>query len=437
MGAGPDVDAVVVGAGVIGSAVALELSRRGLRTLSVDALPAAGFGSTSYSSAIVRFSYSTPIGVQMAWEGLHYWRDWAGYLGVDDERGLARLESCGMVLLDTGSGYAARVRSLYEQLGIPHEHWDAEELARRQPLVDGRRMGPPAPVDSEAFWAEPREPMAGAVWSPDAGYVTDPQLASHNLQRAAEAHGAVFRFRTRVASVDQEGGRVSGVTLDDGSRVRSRVVVNVGGPESARVTALAGLAGSTRIGTRPMRQEVHHLPAPRDAEGRPFDVVLTDDDLGFYVKPEAGGMLAIGSLEPACDELEWLEEPDDYQAGVTQAGWERQTLRLARRLPDVRIPHRPLGIVGIYDVADDWIPVYDRSDLDGFYLAVGTSGNQFKNAPIAGHCLAELVTAVEAEHDHDADPVVVTGPHTGAELDLGAFSRNRTVNADSSFTVLG
>jgi sarcosine oxidase subunit beta len=437
VGESPDVDAVIIGAGVIGSAVALELSRRGLRTLSVDALPAAGFGSTSYSSAIVRFSYSTPIGVRMAWEGLHYWRDWPAYLGVDDERGLARLETCGMVLLDSGSGYAGRVGSLYEELGIPHERWDADELARRQPLVDGRRMGPAAPVDSEAFWAEPGEPLAGALWSPDAGYVTDPQLASHNLQRAAEAHGAAFRFRTRVTSIERQGERVAGVTLDDGSRVRSRVVVNVGGPESARVTELAGLTGSMKIATRPMRQEVHHLPAPQGADGRPFDVLLTDDDLGFYAKPEAGGMLAIGSLEPACDDLEWLEEPDHYHPTVTQAGWERQTLRLARRVPDVRIPHRPVGIVGIYDVADDWIPVYDRTDLDGFYVALGTSGNQFKNAAIAGHCLAELVTAVEAGHDHDADPLVVTGPYTGAELDLGAFSRNRSVNSESSFTVLG
>ena len=30
----------------------------------------------------------------------------------------------------------------------------------------------------------------------------------------------------------------------------------------------------------------------------------------------------------------------------------------------------------MYDVSDDWIPIYDRTDLDGFYVAIGTSGNQ-------------------------------------------------------------
>ncbi len=44
-------DAIIIGAGVIGSGVAFELARRGLRTVSVDKLPAAGYGSTSASSA--------------------------------------------------------------------------------------------------------------------------------------------------------------------------------------------------------------------------------------------------------------------------------------------------------------------------------------------------------------------------------------------------
>ena len=42
-------DAVIIGAGVIGCAIAYELSKRGLRTLNVDRLPAAGYGSTSAS----------------------------------------------------------------------------------------------------------------------------------------------------------------------------------------------------------------------------------------------------------------------------------------------------------------------------------------------------------------------------------------------------
>ena len=66
---------------------------------------------------------------------------------------------------------------------------------------------------------------------------------------------------------------------------------------------------------------------------------------------------------------------------------------------------------------------------------MGTRGNQFKNAPLAGLFIATLVEFVEAGHDHDADPIRYTGEHTGQSIDLGAFSRKRAINADSTFTV--
>jgi sarcosine oxidase subunit beta len=112
-------------------------------------------------------------------------------------------------------------------------------------------------------------------------------------------------------------------------------------------------------------------------------------------------------------------------------------LRLARRFPRVGIPHERRGVVDLYDVSDDWIPIYDKTDLGGYYLAIGTSGNQFKNCHVAAYCLTRLIEAVSDGHDHDADPLRVTLPHTGLELGMGSFSRNREINRDSSFSVLG
>jgi glycine/D-amino acid oxidase-like deaminating enzyme len=88
-------------------------------------------------------------------------------------------------------------------------------------------------------------------------------------------------------------------------------------------------------------------------------------------------------------------------------------------------------------VASDWTPIYDRTELDGFYVAIGTSGNQFKNAPMVGRMMATLITAVEGGHDHDAKPVTYDCPHTGHVVDLSAFSRRRPFNADSTGTVMG
>jgi sarcosine oxidase subunit beta len=93
--------------------------------------------------------------------------------------------------------------------------------------------------------------------------------------------------------------------------------------------------------------------------------------------------------------------------------------------------------VDLYDVSDDWIPIYDRSDLDGFYLAVGTSGNQFKNGPVVGQMMAALIDACENGHKHDEDPVTFKTTYTDQRLNMGFYSRLRQINRDSSFSVIG
>jgi sarcosine oxidase subunit beta len=185
-----------------------------------------------------------------------------------------------------------------------------------------------------------------------------------------------------------------------------------------------------------MRQEVHHIPAPPGVEIERDGMVLADDDLGFYCRPDLGGNLLIGSIEPECDDLQWIEDADVYDPNVSDL-WETQVLRANRRFPEIGVPHQRRGVVGVYDVSDDWLPIYDRTDLDGFYVAIGTSGNQFKNAGSAGHAMAELIDAIDAGHDHDARPVQVVGRYTGRPVDLGAFSRNRSVTSDSSMSVHG
>lgn len=106
-------------------------------------------------------------------------------------------------------------------------------------------------------------------------------------------------------------------------------------------------------------------------------------------------------------------------------------LRASRRMPELGVPHQKKGIADLYDVSDDWVPVYDRTDLDGFYVAIGTSGNQFKNTGVAGCVMAELITAVEDGLDHDRDPLVIKGRYTGLPIEVGFFSRNRDPSATS------
>jgi sarcosine oxidase subunit beta len=429
-------DAVIIGAGVIGTSVAAELARDGMRVCVVDRGPGPGNGSTSASSAVVRYNYSTWTGVAAAWEAKHLWEDWATHLGGVDEAGMARFVKTGGLCLEFPGQDRGKVLALFDRAGVPYEQWDPDSVRRRIPQLDPGRHFPPRTLSDDRFWDEPDGELT-AYWTPDSGFVDDPQLAAHNLMVAAQRRGAHFRFRCGVTAVRRSGDRVVGVSLEDGGTVDAPVVMNVAGPHSGRINQLAGVLDDFAVTTRPMRQEVHHVPAP-DGYGNGLPGPLVADlDLGTYFRGTPGGGLLIGGTEPECDPLQWLDDADLYDPNPTQEVFKAQVYRAARRLPDLPVPESARGIAGVYDVSDDWIPIYDRTNLGGFYVAIGTSGNQFKNAPVAGRFMAELIAAVESGHDHDTDPVQVKLQRTGHVADLGHYSRRRQINRDSSFSVMG
>ena len=93
------IDAIIIGAGVIGTATAFEMAKRGYRTLSLDRNSQIGHGSTAGSCAIIRMHYSTFDGTAFAYEGYHYWRDWKDYLELPDSANLAQFKECGCLAL--------------------------------------------------------------------------------------------------------------------------------------------------------------------------------------------------------------------------------------------------------------------------------------------------------------------------------------------------
>ncbi|MFZ9040873.1 MAG: NAD(P)/FAD-dependent oxidoreductase [Ilumatobacteraceae bacterium] len=430
-------DAIVIGAGVIGASVALELARGGRRVVVVDKGPGAGAGSTSSSSAIIRYSYSTRDAILTSWEAAYRWRDWEAHLGCVDPDGMCRFITTGNLIFRTTGYDPTTMMALWTEYGIPFEDLDADEVARRYPWMDNGRYYPPKRIDDPEFAADATG-VLGAVLQADSGFVDDPALAARNLAYAARQHGAEFRFRTEVVSVDRspDGERVVGVTLADGSRLEAPVVVNVGGPHSSIINRLAGVTDDMTIGHRPLRQEAFAAPAPAGASLDDGAPLVADLDVGQYFRPQPGGTLLVGGTEPDCDPLHWIDDPDTNSPHTTVEVWETTMMRLARRLPEFGMPTKPTGIAALYDTSDDWVPIYDRSNLHGFFMACGTSGNQFKNAPLAGAFMRAIIDATMSGHDHDAEPVQFVGEVTGHTIDLGSFSRRRTP-AVTSGTVMG
>ena len=429
-------DAVVIGAGVIGACTTLELARSGRTVLCVDKGPEAGYGSTSGSCAIVRTYYSTIESCALAYEGWFVWKDWSGYLGAPDESGHAVYHDTGVTCMKTQqNGFLARTMAIMDEIGCPYDELTPDDVREKFAGIALDRFFPAKRRDHPDFGEPTGDELPGAVFFSRGGYVSDPKLTAHNAQRAAEAAGATFRFRTAVTDVLIEDGACVGVKLDDGSEVRAHAVVNVAGPHSSRLNAMAGVTHDMTITTRPMRHEVAHVPAPEGymPEG---GFVSSDSDICAYMRSAPGGHILIGSEDPECDGHSWVDDPDDFDESHTDL-WSTYVMRAGQRVPAMGVPNQARGVVALYDTTEDWTPIYDRSSLPGWYMACGTSGNQFKNAPTAGRIMTAIVDATERGHDHDADPIRFRLPNLDREIGLQAYSRRRELNADSSFSVLG
>ncbi len=447
----------VIGAGVVGCAVALELRRGGYEVTVLDKNGDVGHGSTAASCGIVRRFYAQPGMIAMAHEAWHIWDDWAAFLGpIDDD--LINFPRPGMLFIPPhlDEGAHATVAEM-QRLGIRASVLSADEIAERFPFLDIASNFPPRPADDPGFFAPTGRRIEGGVFEEDAGYVVFPALAAQNLRRAAERDGVHFVLNHRVTSIARVGSGGAGMggerrfhlETDGGTSIEAGIVVNVAGPHSAIINRLAGV--TLPLETRPLRREVHSLDNPlygaaalagddayTAAAGSGATLPIVGDlDGGIYFRPEAGGRkIIVGSTDPKCDALEFVDDPDHINTGVTGAYHELQCLRLMKRFPQVRLgPEK--GVADLYDVTvRDWYPIVDRTDLPGYYVCIGTSGSSFKTAPVLGLLMARIIAACETGNDTDSNPLQLHLPRIDTTVDTRFLSRTRG-EIRTSGTVIG
>jgi sarcosine oxidase, subunit beta len=429
------VDVVVIGAGIIGAAIALELSRAGRKVLVVDAGPGPGAGSTGSSSAIIRLHYSRLNNVVAALDSYHDWKSWSIYLGYEVSDRSIQFIDTGALVLDGADTSRSQFTEHFDALGIAYQNMTAPAIMSRFPLLDARSFGPPASPDSEDFWRPDTGPLGGFFYE-SSGYIDDPQLATRNICASARHFGASFRFREIVKGVPQRANQAIGVELESGEIITSSVVVNAGGPASDEVNLMAGVTADMTVRSRPLRTETHEIAAPDGFEPGRGGTFVTDLDLGIAFRPHGHGRLHISSIEPECDDLEWINDPWQFGERATAANYERQAWRTARRMPTLRVPSTPSGIGALYDVTPDWTPIFDRSSLDGFFLACGTSGNCFKLAPFAGRAMLAIIDAAEDGLGDDAPPIQIRASHLDQLIDLAPFSRRRKLDDNGPRNVI-
>src|SRR5688500_3025050 len=170
-----DVDVAVIGAGVVGLAIAAELGARGTRVCLLERHPRAGMETSTHNSGVIHAGIYYPKGslkAQLCVEGAERMYAFCAAHDVPHER-------CGKVIVASENGELELLDTLRAR-GL------ANEMARQE-------------IGDQAFVRarEPHVGARGALWSPDSGRVEAEALV-RTLLRIAEADGAMLLRGARV-----------------------------------------------------------------------------------------------------------------------------------------------------------------------------------------------------------------------------------------------
>ena len=346
------VDIVVVGAGIIGASVAWHLSQGGRDVLLLEQGDQPGAEASAQNAGMVR---------RLA--------------GHEVERYLA-------------------IRT-HRFLEDPPDGFERDELSRRTgavlgfaqvlgqldaAVVDLRRAG--VEVETSLRVPEAAPAMAGCplLWAwylPDERQA-DPHALVSSFVRGLRRGGGRLACGVRVLGFEAEGDRVRGVTTTAGRVSCDRVVI-AAGAWSGRLGRSAGL---DRRLVPLSRALLHSEPTPHSRPDHPWCWV---DDVGVYIKPEAGGWLV-----SACEEA--VAEPAEGPGSTGPVDPLSRAMVLdkaARMFPALGELRFRGGWTGLRTFAPDRRPHLGADPaIDGLWWATGFGGSGVTCCAAAGEALA-------------------------------------------------
>ena len=281
-------DVVVIGAGVVGLAVARALALAGREVVILEAAPAIGTGTSSRNSEVIHAGmYYSPgsLKARLSVAGRQMLYRYC------EERGIAH-RRCGKLIVAADDGEVAGLRKIRDT-GFANGVDDLALLTR-----------------TEALALEPALRCVAALHSPSTGIIDSGALML-SLLGDAESAGAMLAlqspFRAAFAHAD-------GIDIDAGGnhplQVRARALVNCGGLHAPVLAHnIAGLAAQ-------------HVPQPHYARGNYFTLAGRSPFARLvYPAPEVAGLgvhltLDLGGQARFGPDVEWIAgigSPDDYR----------------------------------------------------------------------------------------------------------------------------
>ena len=348
---------VIVGAGVVGAAIARELSQLDLRVTLLEAGPDVGAGTSKANTALL-------------------------HSGFDSKPGSleARLVARGWHLLER---YARRVGIPYEPTGALLVAWDEDQRARFAEIVDvARQNGYDEVREVEVGELYRREPnlgsgARGALAVPDESIIC-PFTTPLAFATEAVLAGCDLRRDTALTAVERlpEGGfrvRTSRGTLT------TKRLVNAAGLRSDEVDRMLGGTGFT---VTPRRGEL----IVYDKLARPLvnQVVLavpSQVSKGVLVSPTVFGNVMVG---PTAEDVKRKDQAASTEAGL--AYLKRQARRIVPRLAGFEVTAVYAGLRAATEHSDYQIRFEDGYACVGGVRSTGLTASM----AIAEHTRAGL-----------------------------------------------
>jgi D-amino-acid dehydrogenase len=394
----PEPDIIVVGAGIVGVACALQLARQGQRVVVVDQ-QAPGMGASWGNAGHLATEQVFPIAdvsilkrlpamlldpmgpLRLDWKYLPRALPWFIRLLLNLRPASYRRTVAGIRALNEGSlGAWQRLLQSIERPGLLHENGSllVFERAESQAALDAlqqrmQQQGVPvqAWTGSAIREAAPQlsEGIRGGLFFPATGHFVDPYRVVCELVEAAKASGVTF-LQQRVMDARLEGAGVA--LLTDQGKLTARQVLIACGAHSAKLTA--ALTGKhVPLDT----ERGYHLMLPQEAQRLPFAV--TSLERKFIMTPMAGGLRLAGTVEFA-----GLDRPANmqraWQLHRLSDGLFRQSLSVTDATP----------WMGFRPSLPDSLPIIDRVCAGKVLLAFGHQHLGLTQAAVTAEWMVKL-----------------------------------------------
>jgi D-hydroxyproline dehydrogenase subunit beta len=352
--------AVVVGAGIVGAACALYLSRSGFTVTVLDSsFPGAGATGAGMGHLVAMDDSDAQFALTSY--SLRLWRELRDELGD-----FAELQGCGTLWIaedDTEMGAVVSKHRYYSSRNVTAEIIDSDELARLEPLL--------------------RRPLRGALRVPGDSVVYPP-AAAHAFLEAAVRNGARLLTGWKALKLSRE------TVLGEQGVVHGDIIINATGNEAGKFSPECELRprrGHLVITDRcaaPVSHQIVELGYLKSAHE------FTGQSVAFNVQPRVTGQMLIGSSR----------ELGESSAQVNSTILARMLERAEHFMPSVGSLTATRVWTGLRPTSADKLPFIGPSTTaEGVYIAAGHEGLGITTSLASGRLIAAMVSGEKAAVD--------------------------------------